>query len=801
MKFSHQWLKRYLETNATVEQIAAKLVELGLEVESVNDPAAALKGFVYAKVVEREKHPNADRLSLCKVDAGGGQLIQVVCGAPNVKANMGVAFASIGTVIPITGEALKKGTIRDVESCGMLCSSRELLLGEESDGIMDLGLEYQPGTPLTDILACDAVYDVSITPNRGDCFSVYGIARDLSASGMGVLKEPVITSPAGARQSSGESTPTVSLGTPLCVQFSLCRISGVKNGTSPSWLQELLSRAGQKPITTLVDITNYFCLGYGRPMHVFDADKIEGNLVVREARQGEIFKALNDQDYTLTEGMVVIADDNGVISLGGIMGGRETAVDERTTNVLLESALFDPISIATSGQRLNLVSDSRQRFERGVDGALIAPCLDRATQMIVEHCGGVAAMPSQVGGWVANGPVIPLNSSQVEQRLGLKVEANEIVDILQRLGCEVEHFSHAEVISASKIPDQARDESPLLKITSPSWRHDLTIPEDLVEEIARLKGYGEITAQSLPLKPVHNFVLREDIARKHLCNRGFLETINWSFIDKTTAELFSESSNQLVHLANPISEDLSTMRPSVLASLLKVAKFNASNARMNNALFEIAPVYGANLPNKQTMCIAGLRFGNSHDRHWLSALRSVDVFDAKADVLSTLKTLSVAESSVQLSSEGPAHYHPGRKGTFKQGSRILACFGELHPNITDGLQAVGFEIFLDVLPFGKPKKVQAILPDLMPVRRDFAFVIDASVPAQTLIKVVEKASDLITRVEVFDCYEGPHVEEGKKSLAFSVTLQPTDKTLDEEALTQVHETIVNAAIKVGAQLR
>ncbi len=777
MKFSNLWLKKYLDTNATVEEIAAKLVELGLEVESVDDPSVALKGFVYARVVEREKHPNADRLSLCKVDAGTGQLIQVVCGAPNVKANMGVAFASVGTVIPITGEALKKGTIRDVESCGMLCSFKELLLGEESDGIMDLGLDYQPGTPLTDILTCDAVYDVSITPNRGDCFSVYGIARDLSAAGVGILKS--LDLPTIARQ--GE-TPSVSLATPLCFQFGLCRISGVKNAASPAWLQDLLISAGQKPISALVDITNYFCLGLGRPMHVFDADKVQGHLVVRAAKDGEMLKALNSQEYHLKDGMVVVADDRGVEAIGGIMGGNETAVDENTTNILLEAAIFDPISIATTGQRLNLISDSRTRLERGVDTAVVKSFLDMATKMIVENCGGTPATALLIGNQLKDHAAITLDHKQVEQRLGLAVEANEIVDILQRLGCSVEQGA-------------------ILKITPPTWRHDLTIPEDLIEEVARLKGYGEIIAQSLPLKPVHTIVSREEIARKNLSNRGFLETVNWSFTDKITAQQFSESPDQLVYLANPISEDLSTMRPSVLASLLKVAKFNTSNARANGALFEIAPVYGANLPNKQTMCISGLRFGNTHDRHWLSTLRSADVFDAKADVLSVLKTLGVAESSIQLTSDGPSHYHPGRKGTLKQGNRVLAYFGELHPQVADDLNAVGFEIFLDLLHLAKPKKVQANLADLMPVRRDFAFVVDASMPAEKLIKAIEKADALIACVDVFDCYQGPHVEEGKKSLAFSVTLQPTIKTLDEASLTKVHEVIVSAAAKVGSTLR
>ncbi len=777
MKFSNEWLKKYLETNSAPSEIASKLVELGLEVESLDDPATALQGFVYARVVEREKHPNADRLSLCKVDAGTGQLIQVVCGASNVKANMGVAFASVGTVIPITGEALKKGTIRDVESFGMLCSSKELLLGEESEGIMDLGLDHKPGTPLTDIISADAVFDVSITPNRGDCFAVYGIARDLAAASLGTTKKLDMQN-----ISRTGTTPPVTKNTDLCTQFSLCQIKGVKNSSSPSWLQDLLTRAGQKSISALVDITNYFCIGLGRPMHVFDADKIQGNIVVRQSKKGEILKALNDQDYTLEDGMIVIADDHGVISLAGIMGGRETAVDEKTTNVLLESAYFDPVSIAITGQRLNIISDSRMRFERGVDSALVSSCLDMATAMILEICGGTAATPSHAGQCISKSSAISLQPQQVQQRLGISVEANEIVNILQSLGCAVQQTS-------------------ALKITPPSWRHDLEIAEDLIEEIARIKGYGEITAQSLPLKSPVNSISREERTRKYLSNRGFLETINWSFTDKTTAKQFSEKYEHLVYLQNPITEDFSVMRPSLLAGLLKVAKFNTANARHNGSLFEIAPIYGTNFNLKQTTCIAGLRFGNNHERHWLAQSRNADAFDAKADVLDVLKSLGVLESSVQLTSDGPSYYHPGRKGSLKQGNKVLAYFGEVHPGIIDELNVVGFEIFIDNIHQAKPKKIQATLADLMPVRRDFAFVLDAEIPAAALIKAVEKADNLITQVDVFDCYQGPHLEQGKKSIALSVTLQPIQKTLDEASLTQIHEAIVRSASKINAQLR
>lgn len=775
MKFSHSWLKKYLETTASPESIAEMLDSLGHEVESLDNPSTALKGFVYARVAEREKHPNADRLSLCKVDDGTGELIQVVCGAPNVKADMGVAFASVGTVIPITGEALKKGTIRNVDSFGMLCSARELLLGEDSDGIMDLGLDQKPGTPLTDIITCDALYDLSITPNRGDCFSVFGIARDLAAAGMGVLKTPEFKT-----LSFESKTPIIT--TPLCYEFSFCRIKSVKNGTSPTWLKDLLSGSGQKSISTLVDITNYFCLGFGRPMHVFDADKINGNLVVRPSKQGEILKALNDQDYTLDEGMIVIADDTGVVSLAGIMGGRDSAVDENTTNVLLESALFDQVSIATTGQKLNLTSDSRMRFERGVDDAMVLACLDMAATMITELCGGTIASSFYDITVISVPKIISLNPAQAEQKLGLNVENLKIIQILESLGCEVEQGKQ-------------------LKVTAPTWRHDLTIAEDLIEEIARMVGYNAIEPKSLPLRPAITDTSRQEICRHHLVNRGFLETLNWAFIDKVTAQEFTDKPSELVSLGNPITEDFSVMRPSIIPSLLSVAKFNSVNARQNGSVFEIAPIYGKNFQEKQTNCIAGMRFGQIHDRHWQSTTRSFNVFDAKADVLSVLKVLGVAESSVQLVPEGPSYYHPGRKGSFKQGNRVLAHFGELHPKISDNINAVAFEIFQDFIHSAKPKKNEAILSNLMPVRRDFAFIVDENISALTIMNAIKKTNPIIVTIDVFDCYQGTHVDKGKKSLAFSVTFQPQDKSLDEAFLAKAHELIVAAAARLGAVLR
>lgn len=777
MKFSLNWLKKYLDTTATAQEIAEKLVELGIEVESLEDPTANLKGFVYARVVEREKHPNADRLSLCKVDAGG-DLVQVVCGAPNVKANMGVAFAAVGTVIPITGEVLKKGTIRNIDSYGMLCSARELLLGEDSDGIMDLGTNHKPGTPLLDIIKSDAIFDVSITPNRGDCFSVYGIARDLAAAGLGKLKNleiPLINE-------QGD-TPTISVLTPLCTQFSLRLIKGVKNTDSSKTIRDLLNGAGQNIISGLVDITNYFCIGFGRPMHAFDADKIKGQMVVRQAKDGETLKAINDKNYTLNTDMVVIADDSGVIAIGGIMGGKNTAVDADTTNVLLEAAVFDPIAIAKTGQQLNLISDARTRLERGVDNAMVVPYLDLATHMIITEFGGIAAKKIHVCEPSSQQTTIFLDLSHVQKLLGLSVDTPEIINVLERLGCAVEYLGEC------------------LKVAPPTWRHDMQIPEDLIEEVARLKGYNSIQARSLPLLGSVVTKSRTEEARLHLINRGFLETLNWSFIDKETAEKFSSNSKNIVHLANPISEDLSVMRPSVVASLQKIAKINHDNARGNGAIFEIAPIHGENLQNKQTYCIAGLRFGDNHNKHWLANSRPFDIFDAKEDAISVLRTLGIAEASVQISENAPNYYHPGRKGALKQGNKELAYFGEIHPTIADGINMVAFEVFLENLPPMKPKKNTAALSTLMPVRRDFAFVLDASITAEKLIKAIEKASDIITSVDVFDCYQGQHIEQGKKSLAISVALQPIEKTLDEASLNQIHSAVISAASKIGAVLR
>lgn len=778
MKFSHSWLLKYLKTTATPTEIAVHLTNLGLEVESVNDSSAKLKGFVYAKVITREKHPNADRLSLCMVDAGSGALIQVVCGAQNVKADMGVAFASVGTVIPATGEALKKGKIRDIESFGMLCSANELALGEDSDGIMDLGLEYKPGTPLTDILKTDAVYDVSITPNRGDCFAIYGIARDLAVIGVGELQPFTNVEIA----ESDSTTPNVEIKTNLCAKFTLRKITAVKNSNSTKEMHDLLASAGQKSISALVDITNYMCLGFGRPMHVFDADKIKGNLIVREAVQDEKFLALNDQEYTLDAGMIVIADDEGIISLAGIMGGKRSTADENTQSVLLESAVFDSVAIATTGQKLNLISDSRMRFERGIDNEIVENYLDLATAMIIDACGGKTCKKIVRLNGKAPKHSINFDFSLIQKRLGIKVNELEVEDILTKLGCTLEKQNNFYIV------------------TSPSWRHDLEIPEDLIEEIARIKGYEHIQPTSLPLKDaiISNTL---HLPKQLLMHRGFLETINWSFIDAESAQKFTSNIDNLLTIANPISEDLSTMRPCLLASLLKVAAKNVASARHNGALFELAPIYAKQYKDLQTSMLAGLRFGFNHSKHWKSSLRDVDVFDVKNDVLSVLSSLNISENSVQLYAEGPDYYHPGRKGCFKQGQKVIAYFGELHPSISADFKAVGFEIFLENIPTLKPKKVQKIFSNLMPVRRDFAFVLDTNIPAQTLVKVIEKSNSLIEAVEVFDCYQGTNVEGGKKSLAISVVLQPIDKSLTESELSAIHTSIIENAAKIGAVLR
>ena len=797
MKFTLSWLKSPLDIDADAQTVADKLTSIGLEVESVEDAGARLKDFVVAHVISAEKHPNADKLKLCMVDAGTGSPIQVVCGAPNAHTGMKAVFARPGVVIPVSGEALKIGTIRGLESRGMLCSGRELLLSDDHEGIIELAADAVVGEPAAKALGLnDPVIDVSITPNRGDATSVYGIARDLAAAGLGRLREGDL-SPVPGKFASPIKTV---LDFPESAQnaapmFAGRFIRGVKNGPSPKWLQDWLKAVGLRPISALVDITNFLALDRGRPLHVFDAAKLKGNLRARFAADGEQLAALDGKTYTLDSGMVVIADDEAARGIGGVMGGEDSSCTEATTDVFVESALFDPVRIARAGRILGILSDARYRFERGVDPEFVVPGLELATKMILEFCGGE---PSEIV--VAGGPQewrreIAFDVARVRSLGGIEVPKDEIVRILTNLGFGV------------------KDGASLL-VSPPSWRSDVEGMADLVEEVVRIHGLDKVP--SLPLArsdavaraTLTSSQRRTRLVRRTLAARGFNETISFSFIPRAHAKLFG-GGDDARQLENPIAADLDAMRPSVLPSLLAAAARNQARGFSELMLFEIGAQFESGMPEKQTAVAAGLRIGNGA-RSWSKSTHPADAFDAKADMLACLESAMGAAMTAPIKSGAAPWYHPGRSGTLALGPKVLGYFGELHPAIAAAFDLKGpaaiFEIFLDAIPEPKTRgKARATFaPSPYPtVERDFAFVVDAKVTADEVLKAAKGVDRLlIERAEIFDVYEGKGVPDGRKSLAIAVRLQPRDKTLTDAEIDAVAAKIVAAVAKAtGAVLR
>ncbi len=797
MKFTLSWLKQHLETEASLAEIGEHLTRLGLEVEGIDDPAAKLGGFVVGHVLEADKHPNADRLRVCTVDTGSGT-IQVVCGAPNARAGLKVILARPGTYIPVTGEVLKKGNVRGVESQGMMCSWRELALGEDHEGIAELDPAAPVGARLLDIMDFDPVIEISITPNRADCLGVRGVARDLAAGGLGSLKpldaSPVagrFASPIGVRLDFG---PAESSACPLFVGRL---IRGVKNGESPQWLKDRLTAIGLRPISALVDITNYITYDLARPLHVFDADKVKGDIHARLARPGETLAALNGKTYTLDTAMTVIADEHGPEALAGIIGGEATGCTASTVNVFLESAYFDPIRTAATGRKLEILSDARFRFERGVDPAFVLPAAELATRLIVELCGGE---PSEL---VAAGEEpdwrrsVVLRPARVEELGGVAVAAARQERILRDLGCTVSE--HADG----------------LLVVPPSWRGDVAAEHDLVEEVIRINGYDAIPAVPLPRPPMPRPVLtpaqrRSGWVRRQLAGSGLVETVTWSFLPAAQARLFGGGAADM-HLANPISADLDVMRPSVLPNLVAAAGRNADRGARDLGLFEIGPQFDGPEPGQQQLVAAGIRTGAAVPRHWAEKTRPVDVFDAKADAWAVLAAAGLNPDSLQVAAGGPAWYHPGRSGTVKLGNKAVAAFGELHPGVLAAMDVkgpvVGFEVFLDSLPLPKARPIKARpllkVSPFQAVDRDFAFVVEAGIAADAVVRAARGADKaLIADARVFDLYEGAGVGEGRKSVAITVTLQPTAKTLTDEEIEAVGAKIVAAVAKTtGGVLR
>ena len=792
MKFTLSWLKDFLDTNASVDEIAERLTAIGLEIEEVVDPLAAVKDLIVVSVDECVAHPDSDHLHVLKVNTGK-ELVQIVCGAPNARAGMKGILARPGDYVPAFGDKLKAGKIRGVESFGMMCAEDELGVGPDHTGIIECPEDAVVGASITTVYPSDPVFDVSITPNRGDCMSVYGIARDLAAAGLGTLKTQKHNVTVCAFKSDVKlSNEATEIGAPF---FTLREIRGVKNGASPKWMQDRLTAVGLRPISALVDVTNYFNITFGRPLHVFDADKVKGQITVRSARDGEKLTALDGKEYALSDSMVVIADENGVESIAGIMGGEASGCEESTTRVLLESAYFTPESIAKTGQKLILTSDSRQRFERGVDPASTIPFgADMAAQMIAELCGGECSELIVTGKEPERPAPIAFDPHRVEKLCGVDVPADTCKEILEKLGCVV------------------KSDGNLFSVVRPTWRSDISGSHDLVEEVLRIYGYDKLPEIALP-RPngVHGILQpkqrREVSVRRAMANRGGCQTITWSFMSSKDAVPFR--TKDAVLIANPISADLNEMRPNLLPNLVSAARSNITKGTFDGCLFEVGPQFFGFKPMEQETVACQLRFGQATPRHWAVAQRPVDVFDAKADALAALDAAE-APQNVQIAREAPAWYHPGRSGAVKIGKTVLAYFGELHPKILKAMDVkttvCACEVFLDRLPPAKKKNGKGVktlkLSAFTPIFRDLAFLVDRKVDADKIVSAAKNTDKLlITDVSVFDLYEGEALGD-KKSVAIQLTIQPVEKTMTDEEIESVCRRVVGAVgVATGATLR
>ena len=807
MKFALSWLKDHLDTTADATQIAEKLTSLGLEIEGVEDASAALSAFRVARVLTAEKHPQADKLQVLSVDVGpetnGGQPLQVVCGAPNARAGMIGVLGLPGAVVPANGMELRKSAIRGVESNGMMCSTRELGLGEEHDGIIELPDDAPIGQSFADYQGSDPVFDVAITPNRPDCMGVYGVARDLAAAGLGTLK-PV----APARHEGSYACPTaIRTDDPDgCPAFYGRVIRGVTNHASPEWMKARLKSAGQRPISALVDITNYVMLAYGRPAHAYDLAQLSGAVVARRAVDGEGVTTLNGKHYLLDHSMTVIADDNGVHDVAGIMGGEHSGCSEATRDVLLEVAYFAPQNIARTGQALALASDARTRFERGVDPAFLETGLDLLTALIIEICGGEPSQVIRAGAPPAATKVVGFDPGLTLRLGGIDVPLPEQRRILEALG-----FS---------IVVQAEQSAERWAVSVPTWRGDVDGAPDLVEEVVRVHGLDAVPSTPLVradgvAKPTATLVQRlERRVRRAAAARGLNEAVTWSFLPHAEADAFAEGNGALWSLTNPISDDMKVMRPSLLPGLLMATRHNLARGLDSLRLFEIGRRYlrGDGGHSDERLTLGGVLAGNRSARSWQAGKAvAFDAFDAKAEALALLAEAGAPVDNLQVLGEAGLQFHPGQSGTLRLGPKtVLARFGMLHPALLKQFGIAGpvaaFELFLDAVParkgapgFARPAYAP---PPLQPVRRDFAFLVPETLPAADLVRAVRGSDrENIVFARIFDVFTSGSVPEGMKSLAVEVRLQPIGKSYDEATLNQITLKVASACAKLGGTLR
>jgi len=801
MKITTNWLKEHLDTKFNENQIIDKLTDIGLEVEGVDSQSGELDQFVIAKILKAEKHPDADRLRVCDVDIGSGKPVKVVCGAPNAKEGLLTIYAPPGAVVPKNQMKLVVSKIRGVTSYGMLCSESELNLSNESDGITELsskkyekkiGENYFPKSSVN-------VIDISITPNRADCLGVRGIARDLATAGSGTLKK-LKTEKLVQKNKQKVSIKIIKEKNQGCTSFGSCLITGVKNTESPDWLKKKIISLGQKPISAIVDITNYVMIDLNRPLHAYDADKIDKGIIVRNSKKGEKFKALDEKDYNLEDGMCVITDASGVLGLGGIIGGTRSGTELDTKNVLIESAYFNPRSIRKTSKILNIDTDAKFRFERGIDPLSIEQGLQRAAELIKKICGGeISKFDIQKIENVKNSSV-KFDMQLFEKITGFKIDQKEMIKILTNLGFEI------------------KKQKKLLLLTVPTWRPDILQEVDIVEELVRIKGYDQIMMIE-PEKIRNKDTLNKTqklfhFLQRAIASKGYLEAITWSFTDSKINQLFIEN-NKEIKIVNPISADLNVLRSSIFSNLIININKNLGRGFKDLSIFEIGPTFLGSKPDEQQTVVSGLRTGKLSRQSWVEQGRLVDVFDVKRDVIQSLVEAGHNKDKFYIDDETPSYYHPGKSGRIflnKGKEKVVAFFGDIHPNILKKLDIkvealVGFEIFLDNIKQPKKslknQKTQYKYSDFQKSERDFAFVLDKNFKVQELIEIIRNVDkELIKSVKVFDVYEGENIDEGKKSIALNITIQSSEKTLNEEDLNKINQLIISTVeSKTDAKIR